>query len=354
MAAVHTEDRTLVIPSGPAVRYEDSSGRRLLLPPDYDQLTREGQRLARINACRDISSPADAALSWACFRDYYLAPDPDSGFDPAFYQKPYLPTPPFHYKLVEWLHTYDCVAVQSPRGSAKSTMRRSLLLWKALCWPGTELLQILAKDDFVVRDSHRLRVQLEMNERILADFGSQRPPRGQGIWSGHTITLRCGSIIDGLSIEGRMRGMRPTLAVLDDVEADEEGAAAKRSSAELTETICRVIEPMLDSQRKLMVLGTFIGRNSFLYRVVCTDDDSRFQSVDRGGRWFKVNIPAEDRQGRSCWSAKYTKEFLDSKRRSMGSAFFSTEYLGDPQVRGVLPAAVRPPPAFVLVGPLRL
>jgi hypothetical protein len=297
------------------------------LPPDYPTLTAEGQRLARINACSIRDTPENAMVAWSTFRELYLLPEEGEGFDPGFYMPPIYPSPTGHYSLVKWLHMFDNIAVEAPRGWAKSTGKRSILLWKMLTEPRIQVNNILAKDDFVLEDTFRIKMQLEENERIVADFGDQKRDRGSGLWTGHALTLQNGTIYRAVPIEGKLRGLRGYV-FLDDVEYDEGGPRSSEKLEALKERIIKVMLPMMDAGCKIVILGTYLGQRSFLYHVVGTDEDARFKSVEQGGDWFKVHIPAEDESGKNAWAAKYTRDFLDRKRRTMGYAAYAQEYLG--------------------------
>jgi hypothetical protein len=85
VGVIRIPKQALIIPSTDNPRYP--------LPPDYEELSTEGQRLARVNACLQTDTPRASALSWNFFRNYYLMPDPASGYDPMFY-KNILPSPP--------------------------------------------------------------------------------------------------------------------------------------------------------------------------------------------------------------------------------------------------------------------
>ncbi len=302
------------------------------LPPDYASLSADGQRLARVNACRLRDTPQEAAESWAWFCRYYLRPDADVGFDPNFYKPPIYPSPPLHYQFVRSWQQHNCSAIGAPRSSAKSTVKRSMILWMILAFPPYEINTFLAKDDFVVEEFYRIKLQLERNPRIVADFGDQRCDKGVGIWSNHEITLQNGSLLRGLSIDGKKRGPRANWVVCDDVEYDTKtGLQSDKQIGEIKETLLKVVIPMLDDGCNLLVLGTLISRKNFLYHILRTEEDERFKSVTNGGDWYKLLVPAIDDQGRNAWAAKYTPEFLAKKRRQMGDSFFATEYLNDPR-----------------------
>lgn len=324
------------------IRFEKEGNPFFPLPPDYADLTRAGQKLARVNGVRLCHTPEDAVHAWSLFQRLYLLPDVDSGFDPGFYKPPFYPSPPMHYNLIYWLHSNPCVTLQAPRGFAKSTVKRSIILWKLLTQPGWEINSLLAKDEFCIEESYRVKLQLEQNDRILNDFGYLRPPRGAGLWTGHTMSLTNRSIYRVAPIDGRLRGLRGTLIFLDDVENDEGSHRSLDHLEELKEKILKIIVPMLDDNCKICILGTFLGKRSFLYHMISSEEDDRFLPVEKGGPWFKKNLPAIDKDGSNAWEAKYTERFLDQKMRLMGSAHFQTEYMGNPTSEDTSPLILRP------------
>ena len=102
------------------------------LPPDYSELTEEGKRLARINACRLWLCPGRNkkelgeafATSVRFFDVWYLCPDHDVDFDPLFYDDEPLPSPPFHSDILQNWATSNRNITIAPRGSAKSFLVR--------------------------------------------------------------------------------------------------------------------------------------------------------------------------------------------------------------------------------------
>ncbi len=78
------------------------------LPADYPELDDDGQRLARVNACRqwlvhaaDPTVQSDLyAASVNFFNRYYLYPDPADDFDPSFYQNGLVKSAPAHFSLL--------------------------------------------------------------------------------------------------------------------------------------------------------------------------------------------------------------------------------------------------------------
>lgn len=319
------------------------------LPADYPTLTTEGQRLARVATCSLTKSPEDAAISWRAFVKLYLWPD--EGFDPGFYSKKLLTPPPGHFNFVKSLHQVDRVAMQAPRHWAKTTLKRSIFLWKLCTQPGIRIASFLSKDDFVTAEAYQLKLQFETNERLLADFGEQRPVRGSGSWTNHFITLANKAIFQCQPIESRTRGIRGDLVFLDDVEYDEDGPKAGDQLEKLKERCLKVISPMLGwSGGQLAILGTFLGKRSFLWHVVMSDDDDRFRDIRDGGDWLRINLPAVDSKGRNAWEAAYTPEFMEKERRRLGEAYFQSEYMGNPMSEDRCPFNVTSSHEYTVVG----
>lgn len=308
------------------------------LPPDYNLRHKEPeyQRVARVNAASLWRMPgataAEAVASWSFFRRYYLLPDPEQSFDPAFFFPPLLPPAAFHYHLVGWQHQFDYVAIGAPRFSGKSASKQILIIQRLVTGDRFRINNVVSKEDLGVTEGHYIRNQIETNERLLQDFGELRSPRGSGIWNNHGLILRNGCEYSLLSIEGKKRGKRGSLTVVDDVEFDDDYITRSSSTlARLKSDILKVIVPMGGEGAKLIILGTMVSKQSLLYQIVCTENDSRFTSIQKGGLWFKLNIPAIDAEGNNAWPEKYTPEFIATKRRMMGESFFRTEFMGDPR-----------------------
>lgn len=250
------------------------------LPQDYEELSLDGQKQARLAVLHNQSTPFDLVVAWDFFRRCYLA-----GAGKLFYKNGFEESPEFHYDMISDLGQYARNAIAAPRGSAKSTvigLEVPMLL--ALTRPHYEMSLGLATDRLVEERFDKLIQQFVENELILQDFGEMKPPRGQKIWNHHQLSLRNGSIIKGQSVMGRKRGGRPRLYILDDPEndPDSESQAAAQAVIEKFEIILfRQIIPMLESGSSIFWVGTLINRRSFLYHATSIDGDPRFDFWNR-------------------------------------------------------------------------
>lgn len=296
------------------------------LPADYPELGEDGKRLARINACSLQNTPDDFVTAWSFFRSYYLATTPEG-----FFYKRLKPSPPFHYEIVRFLAMHDRNAIAAPRASAKSTViGAEVPLLLTLTRPYFKTALILAVDFMVERRFSQLMRQLTDNERIIEDFGTQKPSAQQGKqWNLHSLETRSGGALMGYSIEGRMRGERPDLIILDDPEFDERHSTDTRGRKEdLANVIFRTILGMLEEGSVMYWIGTMISRQSFLY-YACTSDDPRFAVWNRhifGAEW------TDDATGerKYLWEGKWNNDSLARKKVELGAAAYAAEMLNQP------------------------
>ena len=125
------------------------------LPTDYEELSKEGQRLSRTNACRLWTSQdrsqmdiAEAFVAGMRFFDlYYLTANHNIDFDPMFYDDDPLRTPDFHYDIQRLWATTPRNIVIAPRGSAKSFLVRKSILFRMLSRSAYSILYATSTND---------------------------------------------------------------------------------------------------------------------------------------------------------------------------------------------------------------
>ena len=116
------------------------------LPSDYEILTQDGKRQARVHAVSTWRSPAEYVQAWSLFRQWYFFPTPER----FFYKHKVLESPPAHS---EWVYDYEAHFLNimgAPRHSAKSQIiGREIPIHRALVIPRLEILLVTASDDLV-------------------------------------------------------------------------------------------------------------------------------------------------------------------------------------------------------------
>jgi len=298
------------------------------LPKDYPDLTKDGQRQARLAAVCKQDTPMDLVAAWDLFRRLYLLPT-----DPGFFYHNFIESPPFHYQAIYDVGEWARNILVAPRGFSKSTViGTELPLFLLLTRKYIRMMLTLATDKMIESRFDTIIQQLVENPFILEDFGEQKPKRGNAIWNRHHIQLKeRGSKLEGFSVGGRKRGARPDFIILDDPEFDPETdtAASGLVLKEKFETLLfRQIIPMLEKGSSIFWIGTMINRRSFLYHA-CYGNDTRFQFWNR--RILKARESTlEDDSTSLLWGQKYNEDFLKSREAEIGTSAFQAEYQNDP------------------------
>jgi hypothetical protein len=238
---------------------------------------------------------------------------------------------PFHNEAARKVRsTPNLKAVfQWPRGHAKSTHFDIFMpLW--LMFQPKRLINFMVivgkSEDSAIRLLGDIQVELEHNQRIIADFGRQR---GSASWQDGEFKaangvkfLACGR---GQSPRGlRDRESRPDYIVIDDLDDDELCRNEKRVH-DLTDWVKEALFGSLDVGRgRFIMVGNLISKNSVLFNI--TKTPGVFVSV----------IKAVDRNGEPVWRGKWTKEEAREYRDFVGYRAWEKEMMHNPIVDGTI------------------
>ena len=336
------------------------------LPADYQELSEDGQRQARTNACRlflipGITSRQASKLyvdSLRFFDFWYLHPDLDVEFDPMFYDDAPLATPEMHYDIArQWASQRLSIAI-APRGSAKSSLVKKSILLETLARPKFSVLYATSTGDNTKGVGQSIKDQYTFNERINDDFGPETPSgrlvpkRGEAPYGNTHMQLMNGSWLRCISAESKQRGGRPRLYILDDPEYDPKASTSMSLVREyMDQLLFKVVLPMvMRAGCGARWLATFVSRRHFAWHAMDVNDgkarDPRFNKWDR----IIIRSEYEDSQGRkrSCWPdmwpatkqerlelAKENSRFekcvsLDEIKETIGTANYLSEYMAKP------------------------
>ena len=302
------------------------------LPPDYRDLTAEGQRLARLNVLHTQETPEDVVRAWDFFDEVYLVPTPEG-----FFYDERSPTPAVHYEMIHDVAAHQMNVFAAPRGGGKTIAFIKYILLRMLTIPYHKILWGQAVEKLVERRMRQLRDQLERNELIQADFPDIRPSKNSGEWSLSFLRLSNGASVAGYSLEGAKRGERPHEIILDDLECDtSEGTDTVKVVRGLERELTRVFIPMLSGTRtSIHIVGTLISRKLFLYHMICGDDPKYASDLWNKKLWGAATLNdgnvAPDRKFTNLfWPERWTPDWLEKRKRVIGPAAFSSEMLNAP------------------------
>ncbi|MFN6254498.1 MAG: hypothetical protein ACK4Y5_20815 [Acetobacteraceae bacterium] len=352
------------------------------LPADYPELDDDGQRLARVNACRqwlvhaaDPTVQSDLyAASVNFFNRYYLYPDPADDFDPSFYQNGLVKSAPAHFSLLRvWGRStfrpsafdrrhYSQEAasiIVCPRGFSKSTQVRITNLMHCLTYPGWSNTYYTSSNDNAIDNGIRIKAQCTENRRIFDDFtplpefgGRIQPKRGERPWGDAFFFLTNGSNVRSGSVESRMRGRRPISIDIDDAEYEGTSSTSMYDRrANFEDMLFSRVLPMIQIPGAFIRwIATFISRRHYAWRAMQTIEspngplalDSRFNYWNR----LVIRAAYNDDAGNlvSAWPDMWPvseadilanpelrgRFSLERIRATIGTPSFEAEYMARP------------------------
>jgi hypothetical protein len=197
------------------------------------------------------------------------------------------------------------------------------VLWNIITGKARYALLIGAAADAARENLVNIKLELEENEQLTADFGDMRGK----VWRDDRIELRNDTCIQakgsGASMRGtRFRQYRPDLIVLDDILKDDAVDSPSRR-----DRISRWLKRVVFN----------LGKSAFIIWVntIFHSDDpvSRLiGEVDAGTlkRWTAVRLSCFRPDGTPLWPEYWSAEALEEKRQSLGFDSFSTEWCNEP------------------------
>lgn len=334
------------------------------LPADYLSLTGEGQRKARINACRQWLLPGTPqergkrlAGSVGYFDLHYLHPDQKSDFDPMFYDERPLRAAPFHTEILEQWGGSDRNIAIAPRGAAKSFLCRKAMLLRLLSRPMFSIVYATSTTDNAKGAGIALKHQFQENQRINDDWGPETPDgrlvprRGEAPFGLDFLVLKNGSSFRAVSAESRLRGGRPRRFILDDPEFDPKASTSMALLRQYMDTLLfRVVLPMVMRPGcGVDWLATFVSRRHYAWHAMQVTTGARGETTaldPRFERWSRLTIRAAvEHEGRliSCWPDMWPTEeekrllphladrvSLEEIEAQIGRANFLSEFMARP------------------------
>ena len=314
------------------------------LPKDYLELTEEGQREARVNACsswydlkkpKDIISDPDAFVTgFRFFKEYYR-----KGWR-GNQAKYYLDSPKFHDDWIRDVAFNPHIIITSFRSSGKTIVfGEELPEFLVVTRPNTPITYTSSTDKLTTKQVRAVRMDIEQNELIHDDFGGLVPPNQRSLkWTQEQIELTNHSAMIGVSADQAQRGitalsLRPVVQILDDWEMDKRMRNTDLlSNAE--DWLFDVFFPCALPWARRMWANTFLSIFSWAMKA-SKKEDERFK------HWHSVQYNLlnynEDNELESIWpeyiSSKEALQMASEGSKSIvgfGKKSFSGEFMNDP------------------------
>lgn len=242
--------------------------------------------------------------------------------------------PKFHLDLYEAfsssLFYNENVARAAPRGSAKSTVVGVVLL----AWIGIyRLRRFIAYISSTATQAEGLLAPLqhefEGNERLLWLYGDLRSP---ALWNKTDFVLSTGVRFvakgAGMKIRGiRFMEYRPDLIVFDDLEDDKEVINPLNRKKLKNWFLAAALSALEPEGGIAWVVGTVLHPDALLQNIL--------EGKPPFNEWNAAVFKALRPDGESFWPMRFPKEWLEQKRRELGTLVFNQEYQNEPIQEGI-------------------
>ncbi|GJM43721.1 MAG: hypothetical protein DHS20C21_05630 [Gemmatimonadota bacterium] len=229
---------------------------------------------------------------------------------------------PFHLKMLTFQEAAATICLQlAPRGFGKSTVLTiARAVYEILRNPNIRILiasNTQLQAEVFLRE---IKSHLAANERLADVFG---PYQDESKWDAREIMVKPRrstakeSTVTCVGVGGPVASRHYDLILADDL-VDEENARTGGQREKVATWYYKTLLPCLEPDGRLSIVGT------------------RYHYLDLYGHLIKneladayqvIRAIAED--GSTPWPEKFSLEFLEERKRQMGSTIFATQYQND-------------------------
>jgi hypothetical protein len=232
---------------------------------------------------------------------------------------------PFHRQMLEFQSAVSDTALQlAPRGYGKSTILTIVrAVYEILKNPNIRILiasNTQLQSEVFLRE---IKFHLAMNERVIETFGRFADERK---WDTREIVVAPRtssakeSTITCVGVGGPVASRHYDLIIADDL-VDEENSRTEGQREKTKVWYYKTLIPCLEPEGRLYLVGTryhFLDLYGHLIRNKLADKHQIIRAIEEDGA--------------TPWPEKFSIDWLEERRRQMGSAIFATQYQNDTEL----------------------
>lgn len=263
-------------------------------------------------------------FSFEKFCEHYFKDDPQNEFTvPSRNNMIQTQIPQFQSEIMMMLQRLRVdkrLCLASPRGFCKSTTCSVFFpIWCSLFEHFREILIVSNSETLAINFLRAIKMNLESNTRITNFFGKQDSKK----WTETHIINNFGVSIRACGWGAQIRGFRPDLIILDDIESDETvGSEDVRNK--MKDWVLKAAINSLSSTGSMLWVGTLITRLALIHEWIHNPP----------GEWKTKFLQAYKdgvmEPGHELWPEERTHSWLQARKAEIGSVAFSSEYMNDP------------------------
>lgn len=227
--------------------------------------------------------------------------------------------PEFHSLLYKVIPKNKRNLIIAPRGFGKSKVCSIFFpLRQAIYALNKNIMIISASESLAIEFLREIANELILNNKIIAVFGKQDSKK----WTEKHIILANGVHIRARGAGSQMRGFRPDLIIMDDLE-DEETAESAERRKKLKTWIFKACMNSLKPNGQVVWVGTILNN-------LCLINEQFEEKNIWKKHKFQAYKNAIEEKGHELWPELWPHERLQEKKEEIGTFFFSHEYMNDP------------------------
>lgn len=266
----------------------------------------------------------EMAFSFEKFSNYAFKDDEASGFTvPTRMNRIETTVPQFQSEIMarlQGLLKSKRLCLASPRGYTKSTTCSIFFpIWASLFYYFKEILIVSNSEALSINFLRAIKTNLESNERITGIFESQQSSK----WTETHIITNMGTSIRACGWGAQIRGFRPDLIILDDIESDET-VASEDIRKKMKEWVLKAAINSLTPNGAMLWVGTLITRLALIYDWIHHPPEGWEVA------FYKAYKDGIMEPGHELWPESRPHSWLKRRRQEIGSVAFSSEYLNEP------------------------
>ena len=252
-------------------------------------------------------------------------------FFASYYLKAHIKTkiPALHKEWYSLIMGNKELALAAPRGHAKSTIFSLVYpLWCILFQKKKFIILISDTADQARELLGTIIEELEMNERIIEDFGhiaGYIPPEAEEKrkWTASDIVTTTGIKVIARGWKSKLRGLkygseRPDLIIGDDIENDE-NVQSEDQRKKVKNVFFKSILNLGSINTQVIIVGTILHYDSLLMNLI------QYPIPNWHVKLYKAIV-----DNKPIWPEWWTMERLDDKRKEIGDISFEQEFMNNP------------------------
>lgn len=247
------------------------------------------------------------------------------GFAKFYFEDALTDEPPeFHREMYNLLRDEERLIIAAPRGFAKSTICSVIYpCWLAVYGKCDDICIISASESLAIELVRKIRIKLENDEALKFAFGDLKSDK----WTENHLILK---LADGTLVNirakgagGQIRGFRPKCVILDDIETDD-SVESEEQRKKIKNWLFRACLNTLLPGGQFIIVGTVIHQLSVL---------SDLLNIPNGWtkRCYKAYKDGVESSGYELWPEARNHDWLQQRKREIGSNRFASEFMNDPK-----------------------